>query len=64
MDEQGNYLASWGQAYAKGAHGLRIAEEAGTAYLYVANTALGEVVKTTLDGDVVWQAGRPYLAGV
>lgn len=64
MDEQGNYLASWGQAYAKGAHGLRIALEAGTEYLYLANTALGEVVKTTLDGDVVWQAGRPYLAGV
>ena len=64
VDAQGNYLSSWGQAYAKGAHGLRIAEEAGTEYLYLANTALGEVVKTTLDGDVVWQAGRPYLAGV
>jgi hypothetical protein len=64
VDAQGNYLSSWGQAYATGAHGLRIAEEAGTEYLYLANTSLGQVVKTTLDGDVVWQAGRPYLAGV
>ena len=64
VDAQGNYLSSWGQAYAKGAHGLRISEEAGTEYLYLANTSLGEVVKTTLNGDVVWQAGRPYLAGV
>lgn len=64
VDAQGNYLSSWGQAYAKGAHGLHIAEEGGTEYLYLANTALGQVVKTTLDGDVVWQAGRPYLAGV
>ncbi len=64
VDAQGNYLSSWGQAYAKGAHGLRISEEGGTEYLYLANTGLAQVVKTTLDGDVVWQAGRPYLAGV
>lgn len=64
VDAQGNFLSSWGQAYAKGAHGLRLSEEAGTEYLYLANTNLAEVVKTTLEGDVVWQAGRPYLAGV
>lgn len=64
VDANGNFLSSWGQAYAKGAHGLRLSEEGGTEYLYLANTNLGEVVKTTLDGDVVWQAGRPYLAGV
>jgi len=64
VDGQGNFLSSWGQAYAKGAHGLRISDEDGTEYLYLANTSLSEVVKTTLDGDVVWQAGRPYLAGV
>ncbi|MES2306298.1 MAG: 6-bladed beta-propeller [Gemmatimonadota bacterium] len=64
FDGQGNFLSSWGQAYAKGAHGLRLSEEGGTEYLYLANTSLAQVVKTTLDGDVVWQAGRPYLAGV
>ncbi len=64
LDAQGNYISSWGQAYARGAHGLRIAEEGGTEFLYLANTGLGEVVKTTLDGDVVWQAGRPYLGSV
>lgn len=64
VDADGNYLSSWGQAYAPGAHGLHIAEENGTEYLYLANTGLGEVVKTTLDGDVVWKAGRPFLAGV
>lgn len=64
VDAQGNFLSSWGQAYAQGAHGLRISEESGTEYLYLANTGLGQVVKTTLDGDVVWQQGRPYVAGV
>lgn len=64
LDAGGNFIRSWGQAYARGAHGLRLSEEGGTEYLYLANTSLAEVVKTTLDGDVVWQAGRPYLAGV
>lgn len=27
VDAQGNYLSSWGQAYAKGAHGLRISRK-------------------------------------
>ena len=64
VDAAGNYLSSWGQAYSLGAHGLHIADENGTEYLYLANTSLGEVVKTTLTGDVVWKAGRPFLAGV
>ena len=64
FDADGNFVSSWGQAYAKGAHGLRIENENGNEVLYLANTSLAEVVKTTLDGDVIWKAGRPYLAGV
>ena len=64
FDHDGNFLSSWGQAYAKGAHGLLIAEEGGEEVLYLANTNLAEVVKTTLEGDVIWQAGRPYRADI
>jgi hypothetical protein len=64
FDPHGNFISSWGQAYAKGAHGLRIEQEKEGEVLYLANTSLAEVVKTTLDGDVIWKAGRPYLAGV
>lgn len=60
LDADGHYLSSWGQAYAKGAHGLHLAAEGDADVLYLANTNLAEVVKTTLEGDVVWKAGRPY----
>ena len=64
FDKDGNFLSSWGQAYAKGAHGLRIEAEKDEEVLYLANTNLAEVVKTTLDGDVIWKAGRPYRPDV
>ena len=64
LDHDGNFLSSWGQAYAKGAHGLLIAEEKGEEVLYLANTSLAQVVKTDLEGNVVWQAGRPFRADI
>jgi hypothetical protein len=64
LDQDGNFLSSWGQAYAKGAHGLRIEVEKDEEVLYLANTGLAEVVKTNLDGDVIWKAGRPYRPDV
>ncbi len=59
FDAAGNYLNSWGAEYSKGAHGLTISTENGIEYLYLANTSLAEVVKTTLDGKVVWRTGKP-----
>jgi hypothetical protein len=59
FDAQGNYLHSWGPEYSKGAHGLTISVENDVEYLYLANTGLSEVVKTTLDGTVVWRQGMP-----
>ena len=64
FDEQGNFLSSWGAEFERGAHGLTIDEESGTEYLYLANTELAEVVKTTLDGEVVWRRGAPDLPNV
>lgn len=64
FDAEGHFLSSWGQAYAKGAHGLTIATEGDEEVLYLANTSLAEVVKTTLDGEVIWKAGRPYRPDV
>lgn len=59
FDADGNFLSSWGAAYEKGAHGLTISGEDGREFLYLANTGLGEVVKTTLEGEVVWRRGAP-----
>lgn len=64
FDADGRFLTSWGEAYEKGAHGLEIAREGDREVLYLANTGLAEVVKTTLDGEVLWRAGAPDLKGV
>jgi len=64
FDPDGHFLTSWGQSYAQGAHGLTLATEGDEEVLYLANTGLAEVIKTTLDGDVIWKAGRPYLPQV
>ncbi|HEX7071156.1 MAG TPA: hypothetical protein VF190_10135 [Rhodothermales bacterium] len=57
----GTFLNSWGAEFERGAHGLTIAEENGREVLYLANTELAEVVKTTLDGRVLWRRGAPDL---
>ncbi len=61
FDADGNFLTSWGAAYETGAHGLTIAREGDEDVLILSNTGLQEVVKTTLDGEVIWRAGTPDL---
>lgn len=61
LDKAGNYLDSWGEAYGSGAHGLTIHEEDGQEYLYLANTGQAEVVKTDLEGNVIWRLSTPDL---
>ncbi len=59
FDAAGNLMKSWGEEYASGAHGLTLANENGAEFLYLANTSQAEVVKTKLDGTVVWKMGVP-----
>ena len=64
FDAEGHFLSSWGAPYEAGAHGLTIADEEGEEVLYLANTSLAEVVKTTLDGEEIWKRGVPDLPDV
>lgn len=64
FDAAGEFIASWGSEFERGAHGLTIAEEEGGEVLYLANTGLSEVVKTTLDGQVIWRRSAPDLPDV
>ena len=64
FDADGHLLSSWGAPYETGAHGLTITAEDGEEVLYLANTSLAEVVKTTLDGEVIWKQGVPDLPDV
>lgn len=64
FDPDGNFLGAWGEEFATGAHGLSLVKEAGGEFLYLSNTSLGEVVKTTLKGEVVWRIGTPALPAI
>ena len=58
-DHKGKFIKSWGAEYAGGAHGLDIRKEEGHEFLYHCDIRRRLVVKTTLEGEVVWQKGVP-----
>jgi DNA-binding beta-propeller fold protein YncE len=70
FDKDGNFIRSWGEKYAKGAHGLFLSTEKEGQFLYLADYELQEVAKYTLDGKEVLQfkipprediyMGKPY----
>ena len=64
FDVGGKFLNSWGEQWAEGAHGLTLSTEGDTEYLYLATTKQATVVKTTLDGKVVWENGAPDLPNI
>jgi hypothetical protein len=59
----GRFLRSFGKEFAGGAHGLDVASEDGAEFLYHCDTGRRLVVKTRLDGTVVWEAGCPMQSG-
>lgn len=63
FDRHGRFLTSWGERFRGGAHGLDLRVEAGKEYLYHCDIAHRQVVKTTLEGRVVWEQGAPEESG-
>jgi DNA-binding beta-propeller fold protein YncE len=61
FDAHGNFITSWGAAYAQGAHGMRLNTEADGEYLYLSLTNQALVVKTDLNGREIWRIGTPDL---
>jgi DNA-binding beta-propeller fold protein YncE len=64
FDENGKFLTSWGERFRGGSHGLDIRKEGDTEVVYHCDTARRQVVKTTLDGKVIWEKGVPHEAEV
>lgn len=64
FDPEGNYISSWGDEYAGGAHGFYLHRESGGEFLYLTDTSRGLLVKTTLDGEKVLELGTPDLPGI
>jgi hypothetical protein len=58
-DSRGKFLKSWGSEFANGAHGLDLRKENGKEYLYHCDINRCLVVKTDLDGKVIWSFGTP-----
>lgn len=64
FDSEGRFLTSWGSEFKGGAHGLDLRTEGSEEFLYHCDTRRRLVVKTTLDGSVVWERGVPMESGV
>lgn len=60
----GSIVTTWGKEFHGGLHGMLLREENGQEVLYLAHTRRHEVVKTTIDGKVLWTLGWPAASGV
>ncbi len=62
FDPDGNYVTSWGKELAGGLHGMAVVEEDGEEFLYLTHLR-GEVMKATLEGEILWTVGLPVESG-
>ena len=60
----GEILRTWGKDFHGGLHGMCLRVEDGKEVLYLAHTRRHEVVKTAIDGTVVWTIGWPQASGI
>lgn len=60
----GEYQGSWGAELAGGLHGMCLEEEDGEELLYLAHVGLHEVLKTTLDGEILMRIPWPEESGL
>ncbi len=60
----GEVVGSWGKEFRGGLHGMCHRVEDGKEVLYLAHTRRSEVVKTTVDGKVLWTIGWPEQSGI
>ncbi|MCC6443257.1 MAG: hypothetical protein IT210_07350 [Armatimonadetes bacterium] len=64
LDRDGNFLGSWGEEHAGGAHGMFLNREGDEAFLYLVDNARRMMVKTTLDGREIYRLTVPPLPDV
>src|SRR6266571_784380 len=64
FDSEGRYIKSWGKELKNGTHGMAIRKEGGVEYLYLTHTGRHELIKTDLEGKIIWAIGYPEKSGV
>lgn len=62
-DRSGKLLKTWGSQF-PGGHGLTLFQEGEEEFLYITDTRLGKVFKTTLDGKTLLTIDHPKTLGV
>ncbi|MET6997892.1 6-bladed beta-propeller [Chitinophaga defluvii] len=62
-NKSGKFLESWGHEF-PGAHGLTLANENGTEFLFITDTDKHQVYKTTMDGKILLTIDYPAETGV
>ncbi|MBM3402441.1 MAG: 6-bladed beta-propeller [Bacteroidetes bacterium] len=61
--QSGRLIESWGNEF-PGGHGLTLADENGTQFLFITDTEKHQVYKTTLSGKIVMTIDVPLDAGI
>ncbi len=62
-NKSGRLLKSWGHEF-PGGHGLTLADENGTDFLFITDTEKHKVYKTTMDGKILLTINAPLDAGI
>lgn len=62
-NKSGKLLESWGNEF-PGGHGLTLADENGTQFLYITDTEKHQVYKTTMSGKILITIDVPMEAGI
>jgi hypothetical protein len=61
FDPKGKFVKSFGKEWHGGGHGIEVRKEGSSEFLYLSNTWTPKLklVKTDLNGKLVWEKGRP-----
>jgi hypothetical protein len=64
VDNDGKFIRAWGKDYRGGSHGMTIVKEGDRELLWLAHTGRHEIVKCTLEGEVLMSIPYPDKSGV
>ncbi len=64
FDRDGHVLRTWGKELAGGLHGLALVREGDQEFLLLAHIGRHQVLKSTLEGEVLWTLDYPKESGL
>jgi hypothetical protein len=64
FDRDGKVLRTWGKELAGGLHGLALVQEGGEEFLMLAHIGRHQVMKATLEGEILWTLDYPKESGI